>query len=101
MRDDLTVPRRVQLRRVRGWRKPEGAITVARPSRWGNPFRVGDTAPDRQGAVEAYRRYLAERPDLCRQARTYLAGHDLACWCPLDEVCHGDVLLRVAAGGEP
>lgn len=25
-----------------------------------------------------------------------LAGRDLACTCPLDEACHGDVLLRLA-----
>lgn len=36
-------PRRIQLRRTKGWRKPEGAIVVARPSKWGNPFRVGPT----------------------------------------------------------
>ena len=23
-------------------------------------------------------------------------GHDLACWCPLDEPCHADVLLEIA-----
>ena len=25
-----------------------------------------------------------------------LRGHDLACWCRLDEPCHGDVLLEMA-----
>ena len=25
-----------------------------------------------------------------------LAGHDLACWCPLDQPCHADVLLELA-----
>ena len=34
-------PQRIQLRRTKGWRKPEGAIVVARPTKWGNPFRVG------------------------------------------------------------
>lgn len=33
---------RVQLQRAAGWRKPEGCISVARPSRWGNPWVVGD-----------------------------------------------------------
>lgn len=33
-------PERIQLRRTKGWRKPEGAVVVARPSRWGNPFRI-------------------------------------------------------------
>lgn len=32
------MPERIQLRRVAGWRKPEGAIVVSRPSKWGNPF---------------------------------------------------------------
>lgn len=35
-------PRRIQLRRTKGWRLPPGAISCARPSRWGNPVRVGD-----------------------------------------------------------
>jgi hypothetical protein len=29
----------------------------------------------------------------------YLApirGHSLACWCPLDQPCHADVLLHLA-----
>jgi hypothetical protein len=25
-----------------------------------------------------------------------LRGHDLACWCPLDQPCHADVLLELA-----
>ena len=41
-RDLPAAPTRIQLRRVKGWRKPEGAIVVARPSRWGNPYVVGD-----------------------------------------------------------
>ena len=33
-------PMRLQLQRKKGWRLPEGAVSVARPTRWGNPFRV-------------------------------------------------------------
>ena len=33
-------------------------------------------------------RILAELPEL--------RGHDLACWCPLDQPCHADVLLELA-----
>jgi len=28
--------------------------------------------------------------------RSALAGKDLACWCPLDQPCHADVLLEIA-----
>ena len=38
-----------------------------------------------------------------RTARQYLLdhveelrGHDLACWCPLGQPCHADVLLEIA-----
>ena len=29
-------------------------------------------------------------------ARRELRGHDLACFCRLDEPCHADILLRIA-----
>ncbi|MGY1945315.1 DUF4326 domain-containing protein [Nocardia asiatica] len=36
------MPERIQLRRTKGWRKPPGAIVVARPSMWGNPYTAQD-----------------------------------------------------------
>lgn len=35
-------PAGIQLSRAKGWRKPAGAVVVARPSKWGNPFKVGE-----------------------------------------------------------
>lgn len=35
-------------------------------------------------------------PFTAEQARAELAGRDLACWCPLDQPCHADVLLEIA-----
>lgn len=37
----MTHPVRVQLRRTKGWRMPDNTVNVARPGKWGNPFRVG------------------------------------------------------------
>jgi hypothetical protein len=31
-------PVRIRRRRVKGWKMPEGAVYVGRPTRWGNPF---------------------------------------------------------------
>lgn len=89
---------RVQLKRRKGWRKPPGTVVVSRPSKWGNPFRVGVDG-DRAACAERYRRALDAgelgftREDVVRE----LAGRDLACWCPPGEPCHADVLLAVAA----
>ena len=88
---------RVQLRRVKGWRLPDNTVVVARPTRWGNPFRVGVDG-DRAECVKAYRDALV-RGGLSfgvDDVRRELAGRDLACWCRLDEQCHADILLEIA-----
>lgn len=99
-------PKRVRLSRRKGYRKPPDAVVVARPSQWANPHRVGDPHPrhgrpmSRQEAVEEFRRTAASRPEWITAAVEQLAGHDLACWCPLDEPCHADVLLEIANGDQ-
>jgi hypothetical protein len=47
------MPERIQLRRTAGWRKPEGALVVSRPSDWSNPFAIGtNTALARVPALD-------------------------------------------------
>ena len=89
-------PRRIQVRRIKGFRLPAGAIYVGRPTKWGNPFRPG---PDmtRAQMVAAYRRYLRAKAELMA-ALPELRGPDLACWCKLDEPCHADGLLEFENG---
>ena len=93
-------PRRVRLRRTKGWRKPAGAVVVARPSRWGTPYVEGAGGWTRAEAVAAFHEdLLAGRLRVTVQdARHELRGRELACWCPLDQPCHADVLLEVANG---
>jgi hypothetical protein len=92
---------RVRLSRVKGYRLPPNTVVVSRPGRWGNPFVVG--TPENGGnitpqvAVEQYERAIREgrlsrKLDDVRE----LIGKDLACWCPPDQPCHADVLLRIA-----
>src|SRR5699024_5319695 len=38
-----TTPKRIQRRRTKGWRAPDGAVNIGRPSRWGNPYKLGET----------------------------------------------------------
>lgn len=107
------VPRRIQLRRTKGWRLPKTAISVARPTRWGNPWTWRQNTPG--GAWEVWNRARERRECLTRTEdgaryqciayyrealkpphRTHsgaldfdprdvaqLRGRDLACWCRL------------------
>ncbi len=45
--------------------------------------------------VELFRRG-ARSPHLRKIVLEKLAGKNLACWCPLDQPCHADVLLELA-----
>jgi hypothetical protein len=89
------MPRRYQRSRRKGAHLPPGVVVVTRPTKWGNPH------PLSLGRAESVRRYrddlLAGRlavtaADVVRE----LGGRDLACYCPLDEPCHADVLLEIA-----
>ena len=105
------MPKRIQRQRTKGWRMPEGAVYVGRPTQWGNPYRLGaklitighvrmerPEGADAEDIVWAFshalRWDLLPGPFLSQVAG--LRGRDLACWCPLDQPCHADVLLEVA-----
>ncbi len=100
----MTAPKRIQRKRTKGWRMPEGAVYVGHPGRFGNPYVVGGINPFTLRKIETN----AESVDTYRAARQSwnhdylmrwlapLRGHDLACWCPLDQPCHADVLLELA-----
>ena len=99
--DSPSAPVRLRFNRYEGKPLPPAAKLVTRPSRWGNPFpAIERTIAGHADAVERFREHLRDNPDLVAAIRRNLAGHSLACTCPLDWPCHADVLLRVAAGGE-
>lgn len=91
---------------------PENSKYVGRPTKWGNPFRVDDL-----GAEEVVKRY---KECLLNNAMCYayideveatiqydrfkwmsenidqLREYDfLACFCPLNQPCHVDVLIEL------
>jgi hypothetical protein len=103
----MSEPTRVQLSRAKGWRMPPNAVRVARPSKWGNPFKV---RPDYSAflATLAYREWIlggieveGRTPPSIEEIRRELGGKDLACWCRLDERCHSDVLIELANSAIP
>lgn len=94
-------------------------MVVARPSRWGNPYKVRENAAfggwevfgnsqvtwsedsplSREEAsriaVDYFRDYVPIGSIRHREFEIALEGKDLACWCPLDQPCHADVLLSI------
>lgn len=115
-------PSRIQRRRTAGWRTPANATYVGRPTRFGNPARlvrddhgllvewtgggrVGtwpNDAEARRYAVDMYEHWIRqpEQAELRDLIRSTLADRDLLCWCPLDQPCHADTLLRIANSQE-
>jgi hypothetical protein len=90
------MPKRFQVKRTKGWTMPKNGIYVGRPTKWGNPFKISAAVP-REKAVASYEERLRKMPAKERDALLEpLRGKSLGCWCPLDEPCHADVLLRWA-----
>ena len=90
-------PKRIQRTRRKGYRTPPNTVYVGRPTLFGNPFKIEDWGRD--GAMKAFRLYLEHhRAGKAMEtfAELHLRGKDLACWCPLDQPCHADVLLEIA-----
>ena len=92
------MPRRFQLKRIKGWRLPPNMVSVARPGRHGNPHTMRDSSrEERHRVVAAYRADLLVghlqygEDDLERELR----GVNIACSSE-DEECHGDVVLEAA-----
>lgn len=116
----MTQPKRIQRKRTKGWRMPEGAVSVTRPGKFGNPFKVvGDhrgcvVVDSRTGtaisqtfygkdarkqasrfAIRMFRHYV-NSGGIKHECLESLRGHDLACFCKEGEPCHADVLLELA-----
>lgn len=104
---------RVQRKRTKGFRLPPDTVCVSRPSKLGNPFdwtdlvgRVGERVA-KKNAVRFFRDAIAhpeKYPTTTIPSREVIRfalrnARHVACWCRLDEPCHGDVLIAIA--GEP
>ncbi|WP_440224499.1 DUF4326 domain-containing protein [Dokdonella sp. MW10] len=113
----VTLPPRLQLSRRAGWRLPAGAVVVARPRAWGNPWRVGRDG-SAQHCCDEFRRCLLGEPvtawpldpvDIQRAIALsrrmadlqQLRGRPLACWCAPDAPCHADILIKLANAPSP
>ena len=118
----MSKPKRIQRKREKGWKMPAGTVYVGRPSKWGNDFRVskykhgfivrngnvglnGHIYETKLSAskvcVKVYAQNIRQRVIYKDIDLSELAGKDLACWCPLDQPCHADVLIELANSNNP
>lgn len=91
-------PKRIQRKRTRGWRMPKDTVYVGRPSKWGNPFWIGNQhgLTTIEQCIAAYEIATAVKIEQGWLDISELRGKNLACWCQLDKPCHADVLLELA-----
>lgn len=68
-------------------------VYVGRPTKWGNPFEIGEHG-DRATVIARYREWILGKPDLLADLGE-LRGKVLGCWCA-PKACHGDVLAELA-----
>lgn len=82
---------------------PPNTVYVGRPSQWANWNDWREYG--RLQAVSMFASQVMGYEDLepdeyfISEVKRQLKGKDLACWCPLDEPCHADVLLKIANEG--
>lgn len=105
------MPTRIQRSRKPGFRLPPNTVCINRGTKFGNPFTVSEYG--REKAIQMFRecllnnvmcyyyfdeleattqfnrfKWMAEHIDIIRNA------DHIACFCGLDEECHGDILIK-------
>ena len=109
--------KRIQRKRVKGWKMPENTVYVGRPTKWGNPFRVEEDSAGVFAVVsdddfvlyssfnkkdclnvclENYKEHISHEHNLGIINIENLKGKNLACFCKEGEPCHADILLKLA-----
>ena len=117
-------PERIHRSRRKGYKMPPNCVSITRPGRFGNPFSVNHLDDDRaipywaviklDGPTHKVLRRVHSRMEALafaiRAFRLYalirlhrepgwldpLRGKNLACFCAIGALCHGDVLLELA-----
>lgn len=69
-------------------------VYIGRPSKWGNPYRLG--LMSKAQAIALYEGYARER--FTKADLAEIRGKRLGCFCA-PAPCHGDVLVRLVDAG--
>lgn len=66
-------------------------VFIGRPSKWGNPFKIGQDGT-REDVLTRYKDWLLNNEDLILDLKE-LRGKTLGCYCKPED-CHGDVIIE-------
>jgi len=120
----MNKPQRIQRRSDRGFKLPPNTVCVTRGTKWGNPFAVVghdgvfavlgevrgeaycfgpfiDRADAANQAVELFDEKILANIDGVAEAIADLRGKNLACFCPIGQPCHADLLLEICSEPQP
>ena len=75
-------------------KKDEFDVYIGRPSKWGNPFTIGQDGT-REEVINKFREYIWNNKELFEACKKELKGKKLGCWC-FPHACHGDILSEIA-----
>ena len=67
-------------------------VYIGRPSKWGNPFKIGRDG-DRTEVLQKYADWIKTQPHMLMSI-SELKDKTLGCWCK-PKMCHGDILLAL------
>lgn len=83
----------IRLKRKNFFEKiPEGALLVARPSRWGNPYSLAKYS--RSESLTKYQDWLDQKLVEDYNFLRPLYNKMLVCYCDLNVTCHADLILE-------
>lgn len=68
-------------------------VYIGRPSKWGNPFPIRKDRT-REQAVALFEKWIRKKPELLANIKE-LEGKTLGCHCDKDQLCHGDILIKL------
>ncbi len=74
------------------WKDNPRATYVARPSKYGNPFRIDIYGLEE--CIRLYRKWLEQKLKEDPKFLEPLIGKDLVCYCSLSNKCHADILIE-------
>ena len=105
---------RIQRKRTKGFKLPENTVCVNRGTKFGNPFKI-KLGMTRHMACQAFEDCLLNNAMVYRWFNNFdesskqferfkwmaeniglLKGKNLACFCNMEDGCHGDILLKLA-----